>query len=157
MTVNVDENEKKTYVMPSDSNLYLSEVLPTTNPLRITWAILTDEEKLGFLQSAMRRLEGLNFVGRKVSFWQELKFPRIAPGIPPNFEDAPREVKRAQVVWAANIAREELYVKRRNTEACIAIGILQAPTLPLVSDSTANTPKLVEELLHRWITQWRRL
>lgn len=154
MTVN--EEEKRTYVMPSDSDLYLSEVLPTSNPLRITWAILEDEEKAGFLQAALRRLESLNFVGKKVSFWQELKFPRIAPGIPPNFEDAPREVKRAQVVWAADIAREELYVKRRNTEACIALGLLQASTVPLASDS-ADTPALVKELLHRWITQWRRL
>ena len=40
MTVNVD-----TYVLPNESNLFLKEVLPMNNPLRITWEVLSDEEK----------------------------------------------------------------------------------------------------------------
>ena len=152
----VDVKTRTTYVEPSDSDLYLSEVLPTSNPLMITWAILSGEEKAGFLQAALRRLEDLNVVGRKVSYWQELKFPRIAPGIPPNFDDAPREVKRAQVVWAANIAREELYVKRRNVGACIALGIMRESEQQ-ANNAEEKTPALVKELMHRWITQWRRL
>ena len=42
MTVNVD-----TYVLPNDSTLYLAEVLPMSNALRITWEVLSDEEKKG--------------------------------------------------------------------------------------------------------------
>lgn len=149
MTVNVD-----TYVLPTESDLLLSEVLPTSNPLRITWAVLTEEEKAGFLQAAIRRLEGLNVVGQKVYWWQSLKFPRIAREIPPNFQEAPREVKRAQVVWAADIAREELYVKRRNAAACFALGMLKETT---GGEYVNKTPTLVKELMHKWITQWRRV
>ncbi len=149
MTVNED-----TYVLPQESDELLSEVLPAFNPLRITWAALEEKDKAGFLQAAVRRMEGLNVVGQKVNFWQKLKFPRIARGVPPDFEQAPREVKRAQVVWATEIVREELYVKKRNVGACIALGIISEAT---ATCSVHDTPPLVKELMHKWITQWRRL
>lgn len=34
--------------MPEDSDQFLAEVLPAANPLRITWEVLTDEEKGGY-------------------------------------------------------------------------------------------------------------
>lgn len=150
MTLTVNQD---TYVLPEDSERYLSEVLPASNPLTITWAVLTEEERAQYLQAALRRIEGLNVVGQKAYWWQPLKFPRITRGVPPNFKEAPHEVKRAQVVWAAEIAREELYVKRRNNEACLALGLIRETQ---TIKQARETPPLVEELMHRWITQWRR-
>lgn len=47
MTENID-----TYVMPEESDKFLAEVLPASDPLRITWEVLTDEEKEGYLSAA---------------------------------------------------------------------------------------------------------
>lgn len=146
MTENVD-----TYVLPEESNRFLAEVLPTSDPMRITWEVLTDEEKKGYLQSALWRLEDMNYIGDKAYFYQPLKFPRIARGLPVNFERAPLEVKRAQVLLAADIAVEELYVNRRNTEACITLGLVGKTPVP------SGALKKVETLLHRWITAWRKV
>lgn len=146
MTENMD-----TYVMPEDSDQFLSEVLPDANPLRITWEVLTEEEKEGYLSAALRKLEEMHFIGDRAYFYQPLKFPRIARGLPVNFDQAPLEIKRAQVLIAADIAREELYIRRRNQEVCLALGIAkETPATSAVEDK-------VDMLLHRWITRWRRV
>ena len=152
LTLNED-----TYVLADESDSLLSEVLPASNPLRISWAVLDEHEKESFLKSALRRLEGLNVVGEKARFHQALKFPRLTRGVPYDFNSAPLEVKRAQVVWALEILREELYEKKRNESACVALGILNKPTATETSQNGYKTPKLVKELMHKWITQWRRL
>lgn len=144
MTVNVD-----TYVLPEDSNSFLSEVLPTSNPLRVAWEVLTVEEKEGYLAAAVRRLENLNYKGERVRYYQALKFPRITRNIPPLFDTAPSEIKRAQVYWAAEIMKEELFEKRRNVEACNAMGI--------VFQEKKEVPKLIYDLLNRWLTSWRKI
>ena len=146
MQENVD-----TYVLPEDSNVFLSEVLPASNPVRITWEVLTDEEKEGYLAAALQKIENLNFIGYKAYFYQPLKFPRIARGLPVNFTKAPMEIKRAQALWASDIMREELYVKRRNNDACVSLGIIT---------ETVNTEQVetkVKELLHRWLSSWRAI
>ncbi len=147
MTENVD-----TYVLPEDSNRFLAEVLPASDPMRITWEVLSLEEKTGFLSAALYKLEDLNFIGDKAWYYQPLKFPRVARGIPVNFEKAPLEIKRAQVLWAADIAREEYYVKRRNKDACIALGLIR-------EGDRAEKPivERVTTLLHRWVTRWRKV
>lgn len=147
MTENVD-----TYVLPEDSNRFLAEVLPASDPMRITWEVLSLEEKTGFLSAALYKLEDLNFIGDKAWYYQPLKFPRVARGIPVNFEKAPLEIKRAQVLWAADIAREEYYVKRRNKDACIALGLIR-------EGDRAQKPivERVTTLLHRWVTRWRKV
>ena len=150
MQVNVD-----TYVLPEDSNRYLSEVLPSSNALRVAWEVLTDEEKTGYLLAAMRRLENLNYAGERVWYYQPLKFPRIARNHPPQFDSAPDAVKRAQVVWAAEILREEMFLKRRNTDACLALGFISSADQGATTET--HTPKRVTELLHRWLTSWRRV
>lgn len=140
-----------TYVMPEDSNRFLAEVLPASNPLRITWEVLTNEEKEGYLSAALRKIEDMHFIGEKAYFYQPLKFPRIARGLPVNFEKAPLEIKRAQALVAADIAREELYIRRRNKEACLALGVANETPAPSVVTDKVN------ELLHRWITRWRKV
>lgn len=157
MKVNVDGTvemvlNEETYVLPKDSNAFLQEVLPSSNPLRITWEVLSEEEKAGYLAAALRRVEDLNFIGDKAWWYQPLKFPRIARGIPANFTDAPDEVKRAQVYWASVIARDELYIKRRNNDACMSLGLIKAVETPI-----EVVPKRVKELLHRWLTSWRKV
>lgn len=146
MTENFD-----TYVMPEDSNQFLAEVLPATNPLRITWEVLTDEEKEGYLSAALRKIEDMQFIGEKAFFYQPLKFPRIARGLPVNFDKTPLEVKRAQALLAADIAREELYIRRRNKEACLSLGVANETALASVATNKAR------ELLHRWVTNWRKV
>lgn len=147
MTVNED-----TYVLPEDSNKFLAEVLPATNPLRITWEVLSEEEKEGYLASALRNLEAMNYIGDKVWWYQPLKFPRIARGRPPEFEEAPKEVKRAQVFWASVIANEELFIKRRNNDACVSLGLISGE-----AKAVETIPYKVKELLQRWTTNWRRV
>ena len=147
MTENVD-----TYVLPEESDRFLAEVLPASDPLRITWEVLSDEDKEGYLSSARRNIEALSFVGDKVWYYQPLKFPRAARGIPVNFDKAPMEVKRAQVYWAAVIAKNELYVKRRNNDACLSLGLIGGEV-----QNTESVPRRVSELLHRWITNLRRI
>ena len=143
--------EEYTYVIPEDSDTFLADVLPTSNPLRITWEVLPPEEKIGYLSSGLRKLEEMHFIGERVNYYQPLKFPRIARGMPVNFNDIPIEVKRAQVLLAVDIMREELYVKRRNNEACIALGLVKEDTV--CKDITDK----VNMLLHRWITNWRKV
>lgn len=140
-----------TYVMPEDSNRFLAEVLPASNPLRITWEVLTPEDKEGYLAAALRKLEDMYFIGEKAFFYQPLKFPRIARGLPVNFDKAPLEIKRAQVLYAADIARQELYIRRRNKEACIALGVATETPAPSSVEEQARS------LLHRWVTNWRKI
>ena len=147
MTENVN-----TYVLPKDSTTLLLQVLPITDPLAVAWGVLSVDEKIGFLNAAIRKLEDLNYAGERAYYRQPLKFPRIARNHPVEFTSAPVEVKQAQVVWAAEIMRQELFVNRRNNAACVALGIIK--------DEPITEPKIpprVEELLHRWLTSWRRM
>lgn len=150
MTENID-----TYVMPEDSNAFLAEVLPASDPLRIAWEVLQEEEKAGYLSAALQRLEDLNFIGEKAYYYQPLKFPRIARGLPVNFQKAPLEIKRAQVLWATDIMREELFVKRRNNDACIALGLIKDQTVQ--TNENSSIYKKINMLLHRWVTRWRKI
>ena len=145
MTENID-----TYVLPNDSDVFLAEVLPTSDPLRVTWGVLTETEKESYLSAALWKLEDFTFKGEKAIFYQPLKFPRIARGLPLNFEKAPLEIKRAQALIAADLARVELYVKKRNQEACEALGLLQTATAINYSDK-------VTALLTKWLTTWRKV
>ena len=141
-----------TYVLPDDSDSLLLSVLPASDPLSVAWGVLDAVEKEGFLTAAVRRLEALNYAGQRAFYTQPLKFPRIARNHPVDFNNAPLEVKQAQVVWAAEIMREELFVKRRNTAACLALGLIKE-----ANNVSATVPHRVNELLHRWLTSFRRL
>ena len=163
MTENVD-----TYVLPENSNKYLSEVLPASNPLRITWEVLTDEERAEYLSAALRCIENLTFIGTKTYRGQPLKFPRIRKvsgslydhhramrfgSVAFDCKMIPIEVKRAQVYWAAEIANEELYITRRNEDACISLGLIKSES----GRGKVLIPYKVKELLHNWITNLRRI
>ena len=153
MTANVD-----TYVTVAEADKIVSETYPPASPLMVSWAVLMTSEKERFLAVALERLENLSYKGDRAYYFQPLQFPRITRGIPANFHDAPTEVKRAQAVWASEIVREELYVKRRNTDACLALGIItkdNSGELPM--GSVLPPPARVKELLHRWLTSWRRM
>lgn len=145
------EVNTNTYVMPDESDVLLAEVIPASNPLRITWGLLDSTDKEGYLSAGLRKLENKTFIGRKVSYFQPLKFPRIAPGIPANFTEAPIEIKRAQVLLAVEIMREELYIKRRNADACIALGIIKDEI-----QKKSNVEVTLDELLHKWVSSWRK-
>lgn len=152
MTENID-----TYVLPEESDKYLADVLPASNPLRLTWEVLTVTQQETYLSAALQYLENLNYIGDKAYYFQPLKFPRIARGIPTEFNKTPLELKRAQAAWAADIMRQELYVMRRNTELCAALGFISNPNTAQEQPKQPKMPKEVEVLLHRWITSWRRL
>lgn len=146
MTENVN-----TYVLPENSDSLLSTVLPMYHSARVTWEVLTDEEKEGYLTAALIRIEDMQFIGDRARFLQPLKFPRIARGLPVDFQNAPDEVKKAQVVIAADIMQRELYVLRRNNDACKSLGIISETPPP------SSLAGKAEELLHRWRTNWRRV
>ena len=148
MTVNVD-----TYVTVAEADKVVSETYPPASPLAVSWAVLTETEKERFLAVALERMENLSYKGERAYYFQPLQFPRITRGIPANFHDAPIEAKRAQAVWASEIVREELYVKRRNTDACLALGIITKDN----SGTVPPPPARVKELLHRWLTSWRKI
>lgn len=153
MTENVD-----TYVTTTEADQIISETYPPASPLSVSWVVLTETEKERFLAVALERMENLAYKGDRAYYFQSLQFPRIARGIPANFHDAPIEVKRAQAVWASEIVREELYVKRRNADACLALGIItkdNSGELPV--GSVPPPPARGKELLHRWLTSWRRI
>ena len=141
-----------TYVLPEDSDALLLGVLPATDPLAVAWGVLDDSEKAGFLTAAVRRMEGLNYAGQRAFYTQPLKFPRIARNHPVSFTEAPLEVKQAQVVWASEIMREELFLKRRNAAACLALGLIKG-----ADEAKESVPHRVNELLHRWLTSFRRI
>jgi hypothetical protein len=146
------EVNTNTYVMPDESDVLLAEVLPTSNPLRITWGVLEASDKKGYLSAGLRKLENMTFIGKRVSYFQPLKFPRIAKNIPADFTNAPIEVKRAQVLLAVEIMREELYIKRRNTDACISLGLIKDET-----NKKSSVEVEVKELLHKWLSSWRKV
>lgn len=153
MVENID-----TYATVSEADRFVSELYHPAHPLRVTWEILTETEKESFLSVALERIENLNYIGKRASYWQPLKFPRIARGIPVNFDQAPLEVKRAQTAWALEVLREELYVKRRNTDACKALGIIEQNTPEGVfAEDVMSPPSKVRELLKRWLTDWRKI
>lgn len=142
----------KTYVLPEETVPLLVQVMPSTSPLVAAWSVLENYEREGYLLEAVRRMEGLNYVGERAWYYQPLKFPRIARNHPVDFNYAPLEVKQAQVVWAVELMKEELFIKRRNNAACIALGIISAE-----QSTTEEVPKLVRSLLHRWLTSFRRV
>jgi hypothetical protein len=56
------------------------------------------------------------------------------------------------VFWASVIANEELFIKRRNNDACISLGLISGE-----SKAVETIPYKVKELLQRWTTNWRRV
>lgn len=152
MTVNVD-----TYVMVMEADKIVTETYPPASPLAVSWAVLSDTEKERFLAVALERMENLSYKGERAYYFQPLQFPRITRGVPADFQNVPMEVKRAQAVWATEIMREELYVKRRNTDACLALGILTKDSAGVFAGAVPPPPARVKELLHRWLTSWRKI
>lgn len=146
MTENIN-----TYVLPEDSDSLLSDVLPMYHPARVAWEVLSMQEKEGYLRAALNQIEDMQFIGDRVRYSQMLKFPRIARGIPINFNSAPLEIKQAQVVIAVDIMQKELFVSRRNNDACKSLGLI------VVSITSSSLSGKGEELLHRWRTNWRRV
>jgi hypothetical protein len=146
MTENVN-----TYVLPEDSDNLLYDVLPMYHPARVAWEVLSLKEKEGYLRAALNQIEDMQFIGERARYLQQLKFPRIARGLPIDFNNAPLEIKQAQVVIAVDIMQKELFVLRRNNDACESLGII--PQTPPPSSLKGKG----EELLHRWRTNWRRV
>lgn len=151
MTENVD-----TYATVEKADEFVSEMYPPAHPLRVTWEILTESEKERFLYVALERIENLNYIGRRAYSNQPLHFPRIARGMPVDFENVPKTVKKAQTAWALEVVREELYIKRRNNDACTSLGIIT--TEQSIERTGENVmPAKVRELLKRWLTNWRKI
>lgn len=147
MVENID-----TYVTIEEADKFASEMYSPAHPLMVTWEVLTDEEKERFLFVALERIENLNYIGQRVSYFQKLQFPRIANGIPVDFEHAPESVKKAQTAWALEIVREELYIGRRNADACVALGLIEQN-----ERQNDAIPEKVKDLLKRWLTSWRKI
>ena len=79
------------YVTVEEANVYIQNNLLTTDPLRISWEALFDEEKQVLLNRSAAVINSLPFPGRKMNVNQENAFPRY-----PN-TDVPDDIKAAQI------------------------------------------------------------
>ena len=64
------------YVTVEEANVYIQNNLLTTDPLRISWEALFDEEKQVLLNRSAAVINSLPFPGRKMNVNQENAFPR---------------------------------------------------------------------------------
>ena len=79
------------YVTIEEANVYIQNNLLSTDPLRISWESLLDEDKQVLLNRSAAAINSLPFTGRKMNVNQENAFPRY-----PN-TDVPDDVKAAQI------------------------------------------------------------
>lgn len=79
------------YVTIEEANVYIQNNLLSTDPLRISWESLLDEDKQVLLNRSAAAINSLPFTGRKMNVNQENAFPRY-----PN-TDVPDDVKVAQI------------------------------------------------------------
>lgn len=79
------------YVTIEEANVYIQNNLLSTDPLRISWELLLDEDKQVLLNRSAAAINSLPFTGRKMNVNQENAFPRY-----PN-TDVPDDVKVAQI------------------------------------------------------------
>lgn len=79
------------YVTIEEANVYIQNNLLSTDPLRISWEALPDEDKQVLLNRSAAAINSLPFTGRKMNVNQENAFPRY-----PN-TDVPDDIKAAQI------------------------------------------------------------
>lgn len=77
VTITVDENS---YISLEDANEYFNGRLNSSE-----WEEATDTDKKKALITATKRIDYLNFIGRKESLGQSLKFPRVYSHSPNSF------------------------------------------------------------------------
>lgn len=79
------------YVTIEEANVYIQNNLLSTDPLRISWEALPDEDKQVLLNRSATAINSLPYPGRKMYANQENAFPRY-----PNTE-VPDDIKAAQI------------------------------------------------------------
>lgn len=86
------------YVDVSYADDYVDTHFLSTDPLRLGWEALLDEDKEVLLQRSFDSIEGLPFIGRKLDCKQSTAFPRYP------YEEVPEAVKNAQVENAVSLS-----------------------------------------------------
>lgn len=79
------------YVTVEEANVYIKSNLLSTDPLRVSWESLLDEDKQVLLNRSAAAINSLPYSGRKTYPGQENAFPRY-----PN-KEIPEDVKIAQI------------------------------------------------------------
>lgn len=86
------------YVTLEEANEYIKTHYPSTDEVRLTWEILTEDDQAVYLQKSFDAIETLPFRGRKTCPDQTTAFPRW-----PSTE-VPGAVKKAQIEQAFNLS-----------------------------------------------------
>lgn len=79
------------YVTVEEANAYIQSNLLSTDPLRVSWEALSDEDKQVLLNRSASAINSLPFTGRKTYSDQENAFPRYPS------KEVPDDVKVAQI------------------------------------------------------------
>lgn len=79
------------YVTLAEANTYVLSYYISTDPFRINWELLSDDDKTILLNRAMSTIERQPFTGTKTRLDQVLAFPRFP------LETVPREIQNAQI------------------------------------------------------------
>ena len=72
LIVNVD-----TYITLDEANAYISQYYIATDPLRIQWEAMSNDDKEIILRKSFIKINSLPFTGRKKNLNQSLPFPRL--------------------------------------------------------------------------------
>lgn len=116
------EKGKDTYATVEFADCYIESHYPNSNPLRVHFSVLTENEKEEYLRSAVQEIERLPFIGRKYLVSQKMQFPRMRNvslhGISPTYasmflgnlgiNEIPESVMQAQVENALGILANEI-------------------------------------------------
>lgn len=86
------------YVTVEEANSYIAGHYISTDPLRVGWQALSDDDKASVLLKSFDTLEMLPFTGRKTSCDQQTAFPRNGSDVVPD------KIKYAQIENALSLS-----------------------------------------------------
>lgn len=93
MTVGID-----TYITLAEAETYISTYYVSTNPLRVNWNKLSNDDKEVYLRNGAKAIDSLVLRGKRATLEQTMEFPRIIDK--ESQLVVPDDVKNAQVETA---------------------------------------------------------
>lgn len=96
------------YLTPAEATKIIDQTLPSTNPYRIAWNKLEDDDKEAYLREATTVIDSLRLRGTKADLAQTLAFPRDSQA------DVPDDVKTACALEACTVGAIGADVLKRN-------------------------------------------
>ena len=88
------------YVTVEEANVYIRNNLLSTDPLRVSWEVLSEQDRQVLLNRSAAAINALPYPGRKTVSGQENAFPRYP------YTEVPEDVKAAQIENALTFSDE---------------------------------------------------